>query len=106
IRLQQDRNLEDLIYNCDLLIIDDFGIEVTNDYTYLDLFNMLNKKMLYNKKMLISTNLILENLLEKYEERIYSRLIGGFKFHKFLGEDLRIELSNKKPKKIKENNQS
>jgi len=102
IRIQSDKNLEDLIFNCDLLIIDDFGIELTNDYTSLDLFNLLNKKMLYNKKILISTNLLLENIVEKYQERIYSRIIGNFKFHRFIGEDLRIELSNKKPKKSKE----
>ncbi len=102
IRLEGDKNLENLIFNCDLLIIDDFGIEITNDYTSLDLFNLLNRKMLYNKKMLISTNLQIENFAEKYQERIYSRIMGNFKFFRFFGEDLRLELSKKKSKKTKD----
>lgn len=101
IRIQSDRNLEDLIFNCDLLIIDDFGIEIVNEYTSLDLFNLLNKKMLYNKKILISTNLTIDKISENYMERIYSRIIGNFTFQKFFGADIRVEQTNKKIKKTK-----
>ncbi len=103
IRTQNDKMLEDMIYNCDLLIIDDFGIEPINEYTSLDLFNLLNKKILDGKKILISTNLTLENIVQNYQERISSRLMGNFKFHRFIGEDLRIELNNRKTKKSKDN---
>lgn len=96
IRFNNNYKLNNLLMNCDLLIIDDLGAEQTNDFAITELFNLLNKKLLQNKKMLISTNLFLPGITQVYSERIYSRLIGEFKLCKFFEEDLRIKLNLKK----------
>ena len=85
--------LEDLLIDCDLLIIDDLGAEQVTDFSTNELFNLINKKLLNNKKMIISTNLNLPDIEKTYTTRIYSRLVGNFKLLKFYGDDVRIKLN-------------
>jgi len=91
IRFNNDAVLESLILDCDLLIIDDLGAEHLNEFSITELFNVINKRILSNKKMLISTNLTLPGITKQYSERIASRLIGEFKLCKFYSEDIRIK---------------
>ena len=74
------------------------GTEQISDFTKMEMFNLLNTKLLKQKKMLVSTNLTLENLLNTYSERITSRLLGNFTVCKFFGEDIRIKKNLSKPK--------
>ena len=67
-----------MLINCDLLVIDDLGAEQITDFSTTELFTLLNKKILLNKKMIISTNLNLPELKKAYAERITSRLLGNF----------------------------
>lgn len=90
IRFNNDYVLEDLLLNCDLLIIDDLGSEQITDFSKTELFNLLNRRLLKKNKMLISTNYDLEDLLKIYSERISSRLLGEFTLCNFFGEDIRI----------------
>ena len=99
VKFHDNVELLDLLLNCDLLIIDDLGTELTTEFSKVELFNFLNAKLLRKKKMIISTNLTLENLKNKYDERIYSRLVGDFNIYKFLGEDLRIKKNHERTKK-------
>lgn len=98
IRFNNDSKLEDLLINCDLLIIDDLGAEQKNDFVITELFNLINKKLLKKKNMLISTNLSLADITKVYSERICSRLLGDFKLFKFYSEDIRIKLNLQKMK--------
>lgn len=91
IRFDNNTELKDIILNCDLLIIDDLGSEQITDFSKTELFNILNRKLLKQKKMLISTNCDLEEILKLYSERISSRLLGDFTLCKFFGEDIRIQ---------------
>lgn len=91
IRFSANNELEDLLMNCDLLIVDDLGTEQINEFSRMELFNILNKKLLRHKKMLFSTNSNLEDLFKIYTERITSRLMGDFIQCKFYGEDIRIK---------------
>lgn len=91
IRFNNDSALESLILDCDLLIIDDLGAEHLNEFSITELFNIINKRILTNKKMLISTNLTLPGITKQYNERIASRLIGEFRLCKFYSEDIRIK---------------
>lgn len=90
IRFENDSALEELLIDCDLLIIDDLGTEQINEFSKTELFNILNKKLLKRKKMLISTNYALKELVAIYSERITSRLLGNFNLCKFIGEDIRV----------------
>jgi len=98
IRFNNDNSLEDLLVNCDLLIIDDLGTEQLSDFTKTEMFNLINTKLLKQKKMLISTNLTLESLLKTYSERLTSRLLGNFTICKFFGDDIRIKINLNRPK--------
>ena len=83
IRFNNDTNMESLLLDCDLLIIDDLGAEHLNEFSITELFNIINKRILTKKKMLISTNFTLPSITKHYSERIASRLIGDFKLCKF-----------------------
>lgn len=96
IRFNNNYELEELLLNCDLLIIDDLGAEQITEFSATELFTLINKKLLKNKKMLISTNLSLPMITKIYSERIYSRLVGNFKLYKFYAEDIRIQLNLKR----------
>ncbi len=76
----------------DLLVLDDLGAELTNSFVKTILFNIINSRMINHKKMVISTNLTPDEVSERYEERVHSRLLGYMNFHRFFGENKRWEL--------------
>lgn len=77
-------------YNCDLLIIDDLGTEITNSFVTSQLFSCLNERYLRSRSTLISTNLSLEELRDRYSDRIFSRITSSFHLCKLTGPDIRI----------------
>ncbi|MBO5954431.1 MAG: ATP-binding protein [Clostridia bacterium] len=61
--------------NSEVLIIDDLGTEpVLKNVTKEYLYNLINIRQINNRPTLISTNLSLNNILDRYDERIFSRL--------------------------------
>ncbi len=83
--IEDYRDLDDV----DLLIIDDLGAELTNNFVKTSLFNIINTRIVKEKKILISTNLTPLDLKERYDDRIFSRLLMYVDAYKFVGEDLR-----------------
>ncbi|MCR5502381.1 MAG: ATP-binding protein [Lachnospiraceae bacterium] len=77
------------LYECDLIIIDDLGTELTNSAVALHLFSLLNERYLMRKSVIISTNMSLEELQQRYADRIFSRLIERYRFLKLTGPDIR-----------------
>jgi len=93
---QQDAALQiQLLYDAELLIIDDLGSEFSTIVTSSELFNILNSRLVAGRSTVISTNLSLSNFQNTYSERVYSRVIGNFKILKFFGEDIRIQLASR-----------
>lgn len=80
------------ILDCDLLIIDDLGTELTNSYTNSQLFICMEERALRHKPIIISTNLSMEKIKNRYAERIASRLFN-FQYIKIVGSDNRIKRS-------------
>ncbi|MBT9131507.1 MAG: DNA replication protein DnaC [candidate division WS2 bacterium] len=78
-----------LLFDSDLLIIDDLGTELTNTFTNTELFNIINTRLINNNKMIISTNLSPNEIPDIYSSRLSSRVFGAFTFMKFYGKDLR-----------------
>lgn len=61
--------------DADILLIDDLGTEpVLKNITKEYLYNLINTRQVNNRPTFISTNLSLENILSRYDERIFSRL--------------------------------
>lgn len=81
----------DLLFDADLLIIDDLGTEVTNTFTNAEIFNIVNTRIINGKKTIISTNLTPKEISEIYTDRIFSRILEKFIPLKFFGQDLRWE---------------
>lgn len=77
---------------CDLLILDDLGTEMTNSFVISALYALVNDRLLSGKSMVISTNLNISEIAQRYSPQIASRLQGGFKNLVFLGEDIRVKL--------------
>lgn len=78
------------LYRCDLLIIDDLGTELTNQFTASQLFSLLNERHLGKKSTLISTNFTLAQLRDRYSDRIFSRITSNFDVCRLAGEDIRM----------------
>ena len=81
----------DELLRCDLLIIDDLGTEMSNSFTESSLFDCLNERLIHQKSTIISTNFSLQELQQKYEERIFSRTAGNYTPLKIFGDDIRIK---------------
>lgn len=75
---------------CDLLIIDDLGTELPGQFVTAALYSLLNTRLLAKKPMIITTNLNVDEVANRYSGQIASRLYGEFKRLTFLGSDIRI----------------
>lgn len=88
-------NLYENILDVDLLIIDDLGTECMNSLKFSELFNVINTRLLNQNnhitKTIISTNLSLKDLKDKYDERIFSRFVGNYNICRFFGDDIRFK---------------
>jgi len=74
---------------CDLLILDDLGTEMTTQFTQSVLYRVLNDRLLENRPVIVSTNLSDQALRQRYSAPIASRLLGAFEVCLFLGQDIR-----------------
>ena len=77
------------IFDCDLLIIDDLGTELSNSFTTSQLFLCLNERILRQKSTIISTNLNMNQVADIYSERVLSRIMTYYTIIKLFGEDIR-----------------
>lgn len=84
-------NVHEDLYNCDLVIIDDLGTELTNSFVISSLFSLINERHLRRKPTIISTNLPFEQLRDRYNERIFSRITSLFQYIKLTGSDIRLQ---------------
>ena len=77
------------VLDSDLLIIDDLGTEIDNQYSIATLYNIINSRILAKKPTIISTNYEFRALEDKYDKRITSRITGEYIKMVFIGEDIR-----------------
>ncbi len=87
--------LDDL-YGCEVLLIDDLGTEMTNNFVAAQLFSLLNERDLRRKATIISTNLSLKELRDRYSDRIFSRITSSYTVMKLTGPDIRLRRKIKK----------
>ena len=86
----KEENKSEKYLDCQLLILDDLGTEFSNQFTVSTLYNLLNTRQNKGLPTIISTNLSPEELARKYEDRIYSRIIGSSTHLPFTGNDRRV----------------
>lgn len=75
--------------DCDLLVLDDLGMEFDTPFSRACLYNVLNARLLEGRPTVISTNLSFTALQERYGDQIASRISGGFVPLLCVGKDIR-----------------
>lgn len=90
---QNKRAIFDLICDCDLLVIDDLGTEpIYKNVTVVYLTAFISERLTNQKPFIITTNLSLEEIKTRYNERLFSRLSEDNTLRvNFDGEDLRLK---------------
>ena len=74
---------------CDLLILDDLGTEMTTAFTVSALYELVNTRLVTGRKTIVSSNLTPGELHRRYSGQIMSRLEGEYQVLTFRGEDVR-----------------
>ena len=82
---------DDQFYYSDLLIIDDLGTEISNQFTLSCMYNVINSRIISGKSTIINTNLTVDELRARYADRITSRLFGEYRPLLFSGTDIRAQ---------------
>ncbi len=93
-KMNNNKSYSDLynyIYNCELLIIDDLGTELTNNFVLSELFEIINKREITDKSTLVSTNLSIKQLRDRYSERIMSRIVDNYTVFNIYGDNIRYQ---------------
>ena len=83
-------------YDAQLLIIDDFGTEVVNQFTVSCMYDVINARINNRQCTIINTNLTKQEIEQKYGERIASRLFGEYCPVPFTGDDIRRQKLTRK----------
>ena len=78
------------LYNYDLVIVDDLGTELLSSFVTSELFSIINEREIRKKSTIISTNLSLSELRDRYSDRIFSRVSRNFQLCKLTGPDVRV----------------
>ena len=76
---------------CDLLILDDLGAEFPSQYVNAMLYDAVNARMLGDRPTVISTNLSMKELEDRYGERFASRVAGYYGKLEFHWADVRVQ---------------
>ena len=72
-------------------VLDDLGAEFSTQFTSSALYNIINSRITASLPTIISTNLSMDEFEKRYGERIFSRIVGCFKWEQFCGKDIRIQ---------------
>ena len=76
--------------NCDLLILDDLGSELTTQFTQSALYELVNTRLVAGRCTVISSNLSMDEAARRYSPQIASRLAGEYHVLHFFGDDIRL----------------
>lgn len=77
------------ILQCDLLILDDLGAEMTTAFVQSALYQIVNTRLLERQSTILNTNLMPGELSRRYSPQIASRIEGEYQLLPFVGEDIR-----------------
>ena len=74
--------------------IDDLGAEFSTQFTVSAVYNIINSRLLLSKPTIISTNMTMDEIEERYTQRVASRILGNFIMMNFKGRDVRVITRN------------
>lgn len=76
---------------CDLLILDDLGSEARTPFFQSALYTLVNTRLVEGLSTVISSNLSMEGIRNRYSGQVASRLEGEYQTLRFYGEDIRLQ---------------
>lgn len=76
--------------NCDLLILDDLGTEMTTAFVQSAFYQIVNTRLIEGRSTIISTNLSMAEIGQRYLQQAASRVEGEYQILIFFGEDIRL----------------
>ena len=85
----------DRILNCDLLVLDDLGTELTTQFVQTALYTLINTRLAAGRHTVISSNLSMDEVSRRYSPQIASRLAGEYHVLYFYGDDIRLVKKNR-----------
>ncbi len=88
-KAKYDESINEKLYESDLLIIDDLGAEFSTQFTVAALNNIINTRLNSGLPTIISTNLTLNEIEDRYTQRVASRIMGSCAPLQFCGKDIR-----------------
>ncbi|MBE6075917.1 MAG: ATP-binding protein [Clostridium lundense] len=88
--------------NADLLIIDDLGTEQDTDWARTKIYNILDSRYRNGLPLIITTNLSLRELENRYEKRTYDRVLEMCTPVFNDGKSIRVEKAKEKTQILKE----
>ena len=90
---ETESGIMDVYSRADLLVLDDFGVEKTTDWSFQLLYMLINRRYEDMRKTIITANISLQQLGEKLGDfRIPSRIQSMCKIIKLTGQDYRAGL--------------
>ena len=92
--IDEKQNVIETILTCDVLVIDDLGVEnIFKNVTIENLYMLISMRQNANRITIITTNLQPDEINEKYDERIFSRICDKQNCYlfNFAGSDLRLK---------------
>lgn len=71
---EAESNVLEYVKQCDLLVIDDFGVEKISEFVIDKTFALIDTRYRAEKPLIITTNLSLEDIEDKFGSRVADRL--------------------------------
>ncbi len=71
---EAESNVLEYVKHCDLLVIDDFGVEKVTEFVLDKAFALIDTRYRAEKPLIITTNLSLKEITDKFGSRISDRL--------------------------------
>ncbi len=81
----------ELLNACDLLILDDLGMEISSSYITAMIYSVIDTRIMTQRPTIISSNLSMQELEKRYNERFVSRILGFYDRMPFRGRDIRVK---------------
>ena len=75
---------------CDLLILDDLGSEFVSPFVQAALYEIINTRLVEGKHTVISSNMNMNAIRQRYTPQVASRLEGEYLPLPFFGQDIRL----------------
>lgn len=81
----------EMVFGCDLLVVDDLGTEMVTRYTQSEVYDLVNTRLNTSRPTIINTNLDMKQIERTYTSRVYSRIAGTYAAVQFKGRDIRLQ---------------